>query len=49
MRKWEKFDYRIRKAELDLEFLLRFRNSNAIPNFLNFGVCSQSVKAFLTY
>ena len=41
IRKFEKLDYRLRKAELDLEFLLRCRDSNVIPTFLNFRVNSQ--------
>ena len=49
IRKFEKLDYRIRKAELDLEFLLQCRDSNVIPNFLNFRVSSHYLKAFLTY
>ena len=49
IRKFEKLDYRLRKAELDLEFLLRCRDSNVIPNFLNFRVSSHYLKASLTY
>ena len=49
IRKFEKLDYRLRKAELDLEYLLRCRDSNAIPSFLNFCVSSQSLKNSLTY
>ena len=47
--KYEKLDYRLRKAELVLEFLLRCRDSNVTPNFLNFRVSSLSLKASLTY
>ena len=36
-------------AELDSEFLLQCRDSIAMPNFLNFRVSSQSLKASLTY
>ena len=49
IRKFEKLDYRLRKAELDLESLLPCRDSNFIPNFLNFCVSSQSLKASLMY
>ena len=49
IRKFEKLDYRLRKAELDLEFLLRCRDNNVIPNFLNFRVSSHYLKASLTY
>ena len=49
IRKFEKLDYRLRKAELDLQFLLRCRDNNVIPNFLNFRVSSHYLKASLTY
>ena len=49
IQKFEKLDYRLRKAELDLEFLLRCRGSNVISNFFNFPVSSRSLKAPLTY
>ena len=38
IRKLEELDYRRRKAELDLEFLLRCKDSNVIRTFLNFRV-----------
>ena len=44
-----KIEYLLRKAELDLEFLLRCRDSNVLLNFLYFRVSSQYLKAFLTY
>ena len=40
IRELEKFDYRLRKAELDLQVLRKCDDSNVIPNFLNF--CSAS-------
>ena len=49
IRKFEKFDYRQCKAELDLAFVLRCRDTNDIPNFLNFRVHIQSLKASSTY
>ena len=49
IRKFDKLDYSLRKAELDLEFLLPCRDSNVIPNFLNFCVSNQPLKASLTY
>ena len=48
IQKFGKLNYCLRKAELDLEFLLRYRDSNVIPNFLNFCIFSQSLKASLT-
>ena len=47
--KFEKLDYHICKAELDLEFLLRCRDSNVILNFLNFCVSSHYLKTSLTF
>ena len=38
IRKFEKLDYRLRKADLDLELLLRCRDSNVIAIFFNFRV-----------
>ena len=32
--KFEKIDYRLRKAELDLEFLVKSRDSNVVPKFV---------------
>ena len=34
--KWEKLDYRLRKSELDLQFLCKCDDNNFILNFLNF-------------
>ena len=47
--KFEKLDYCICKAELDLEFLLWCRDSNVILNFLNFCVSSHYLKVSLTF
>ena len=44
IRKFEKLDYRLHKAELDLELLSRCRDSNVILIFLNVFVSSQSLK-----
>ena len=50
IRKFKKLDYRLRKGELDLEFLLWCRDCNVVkPIFLNFHVSSQSLKVSLTY
>ena len=49
IRKFEKLDYRLLKAEMVLEFSLRCRGSNAISNYLNFDVSSQLLKASLTH
>ena len=34
LRKFEKIDYRLRKAELDLEFLVKCRDRNVVPKFV---------------
>ena len=36
IQKFEKTDYRLRKAELDLEFLVKCRDNNIMAKFLNF-------------
>ena len=47
--KFEKIDYRLRKAELDLEFLVKCRDNNVIPKFLNFRLANRSLRFSLTY
>ena len=49
LRKFEKIDYRLRKAELDLEFLVKCRDNNVIPKFLNFRLANRSLGFSLTY
>ena len=49
LRKFEKIDYRLRKAELDLEFLVKCRDNIAIPKFSNFCLGYRSLKFSLTY
>ena len=44
IQKFEKFDYRLRKAELKLEFLLRCRDSNVMPIFLIFPLVVSLLK-----
>ena len=34
--KLEKVDYKLRKAKLDISFLIKCQNENIIPNFLKF-------------
>ena len=45
----EKLDYRLRKAELDLQFLCKCDDSNVIPNFLNFRLANRHLKYSSTY
>ena len=49
IRKLEKLDYRLRKAELDLEFLCKCNDNNVIPKFLNFRVANNHLKFSTTY
>ena len=37
IRKFEKVNYKLRKAKLDINFLGRCQHENVIPNFLKFG------------
>ena len=45
----KKTDYRLRKAELDLEFLVKCRDNNVIPKFLNFRLAKTSLRFSLAY
>ena len=45
----EKLDYRLRKAELDLEFLCKCNDNNVVPKFLNFGDANNHLKFSTTY
>ena len=47
--KLEKLDYRLRKAELDLEFLCKCNDNNVVPKFLNFRVANNHLRFFTTY
>ena len=49
LRKLEKFDYRLRKAQIDLEFLVNSSNNSVVPKFLNFRVATKSLKSSRTY
>ena len=49
IRKLEKIGYRLRKAELDLEFLCKCNDNNVIPKFLNFRVANNHLKFSTTY
>ena len=45
----EKLDYRLRKAELDLQFLCKCDDNNVIPNFRNFRLANSHLKYSSTY
>ena len=43
LRKLEKLDYRFRKAQIDLEFLVNCSNNFVVPKFLIFHVAIKSL------
>ena len=49
IRKLEKLDYRLRKTELDLQFLCKCDDYNVIPNFLNLRLANSHLKYSSTY
>ena len=49
LRKLEKVDYRLQKAQIDLEFLVNCTNNSVVPKFLNFCVANKSLKSSRTY
>ena len=49
IRKLEKLDYRLRKAELGLQYLCKCDDNNVIPNFLNFRLANSHLKYSSTY
>ena len=49
IRKLEEFDYCLRKAELDLQFLCKCNDSNVTPNFLNFRLANSYLNYSSTY
>ena len=42
--KLEKLDYRLHKAELDLQFLCKRNDNNVMTNFLNFRLANSHLK-----
>ena len=42
--KFEKFDYKLRKAKLDISFLAKCQNENIFPNFLKFRLANKSLQ-----
>ena len=49
IRKLENSDYRLRKAELDLEFLCKCNDNNVIPKVLNCRIANNHLNFFTTY
>ena len=49
LRKFEKIDYRLRKDEVDLEFVIKCTDNNVIPKFSDFCLANRSLRFFITY
>ena len=49
LRKLEKLDYLLQKAQSDLEVLVNCTNNSVVPKFLNFRVANKSLKSSRTY
>ena len=48
IRKFEKVDYKLRKAKLDISFLVKCQNENIIPNFLEISLANKNLQNSLT-
>ena len=49
IRKFKKVDYKLRKAKLDISFLIKCQNENIIPNFLKFRLANKNLQNSVTY
>ena len=49
IRRIEKLDFKLRKCELDVEFLQICLDNNLVPNFLKFKVTNSSLKSSKAY
>ena len=49
LRKLQKLDYRLRKAQMDLEFSVNCSNNSVVPKFFNFCVAMKSLKSSREY
>ena len=48
IRKFEKVDYKVRKAKLDINFLIKCQRENVIPNFLKFRLADKDLRNSVT-
>ena len=49
IRKLEKLDYRLRKAQIDQGFLVNCNSNSIVPKFLNFRIATKFLKSAGTY
>ena len=49
IRKFEKVGCKLRKAKLDISFLVKCQNENIIPNFLKFHLANENLQNSVTY
>ena len=49
VRKFEKIDYKLRKAKLDISFLVKCQNENIVSNFLKFRLANKNLQNSVTY
>ena len=47
--KFEKYDFKYKKAILDLDFLMIFKEKNIIPKFLRFKVAKRQLQLVFKY
>ena len=48
VRELEKLDYKLRKVQLDLDFLCKCKVNDIIPNFLNFRLANRKLQELST-
>ena len=49
IRKFEKVDYKLRKAKLDISFLVKCQNEKVIPNFLKIRMANKNLQNSVSY
>ena len=49
IRKFEKVGYKLRKAKLDISFLVKCQNEKVIPNFLKFRMANKNLQNSVSY
>ena len=47
--KFEKVDYKLRRAKLDINFIIRCQRENVIPNFPKFRLANKDLLNSVTY